>query len=170
MKKFAGALGNLVLAALVAAIFYGGYLVVRTNALAKDAAEYTDKAIRAVTDPWSADEFVKRAAPELLRQVGPQFMPKLFAWYAGLGKLKSLDRPAGRVGSGAYPGTSIRGAWAAYSAHAEFDAGPAEITLTLKRQGEGWQIANIQISAQAFSQMKQSPSPTDAQRPLVNGQ
>ena len=170
MKKYAGALGNLVLAALVAAIFYGGYLVVRTNALARDAAEYTDKAIRAVADPWSADEFVKRAAPELLRQAGPQFMPKLFAWYAGLGKLKSLDRPAGRVGSGAYPGTAIRGTWADYSAHAEFDAGPAEITLTLKRQGEDWQIANIQISAQAFSHMKQPPSSTDEHRPLVNRQ
>ena len=170
MKKYAGALGNLVLVALVAAIFYSGYLVVRTNALAKDAAEYTDKAIRAVTDPWSADEFVKRAAPELLRQVGPQFMPKLFAWYAGLGKLKSLDRPAGRVGSGAYPGTAIRGTWANYSAHAEFDAGPAEITLTLKRQGEDWQIANIQISAQAFSHMTQPPSSTDEQRPLVTRQ
>lgn len=157
MKKFAGALGNLVLVSIVVAIVYGGYLVVRTNALARDAAEYTEKAIRAVADPWSADEFAKRAAPELLRQVGPGFMPKLFAWYAGLGRLKSLDPPAGRVGSGAYPGTAIAGTWANYSAHAEFDAGPAEITLTLKRQEEGWQIANIQITAQAFSQMKQSP-------------
>ena len=169
MKKFTGVLGNLVLAALVAAIFYGGYLVVRTNAFAKDAAEYTEKAIRAMADPWSADEFVKRAAPELLRQADPKFLPALFAWYAGLGKLKSLDRPAGRVGSGAYPGTAINGTWADYSAHAEFDAGPAEITLTLKRQGEGWQIANIQISAEAFNHMKQSPSPADEQRPLANG-
>ena len=64
-------------------------------------------------------------------------MPELFAWYAGLGKLKSLDRPEGRVGSGVYPGTAINGTWADYSAHAEFDAGPAEITLTLKRQGGG---------------------------------
>ena len=167
MNKIAGALGNLVLATLVAAILYGGYLVVRTNTLAKDAAEYTDKAIRAVADPWSADEFVKRATPELLRQAGPQFMPKLFAWYAGLGKLKSLDRPAGRVGSGAYPGTSIMGTWADYSAHAEFDSGPAEILLILKRQGEGWQIANIQISAQAFNRMKPLPSPADEQRPLA---
>ena len=63
MKKFTGVLGNLVLAALVAAIFYGGYLVVRTNAFARDAAGYTEKAIRAIADPWSADEFAKRAAP-----------------------------------------------------------------------------------------------------------
>ena len=168
MKKFTGVLGNQVLAALVAAIFYGGYLVVRTNAFARDAAEYAEKAIP-MADPWSADEFVKRAAPELLRQADPKFLPALFAWYAGLGKLKSLDRPAGRVGSGAYPGTAINGIWADYSAHAEFDAGPAEITLTLKRQGEGWQIANIQISAEAFNHMKQSPSPADEQRPLANG-
>ena len=156
MQKVAGALGNVLLAAIVAAILYGGYLVVGTNALARDASEYTDKAIRAVADPWSADEFVKRAAPELMRQVSPDFMPKLFAWYAGLGKLKSLGRPAGRVGSGAYPGTAIMGKWAEYSAHAEFDAGPADIALTLKKQGEGWQIVNIQISSPAFSQMKQT--------------
>jgi hypothetical protein len=168
MNKLAGALGNVVLAALIVAIIYGAYLIARTNALARDASEYTEKAIRAMADPWSADEFVKRAAPETLRQGGEKFMPELFAYYSGLGKLKSLDKPAGRVGSGAYPGTAIKGAWADYSAHAEFDTGPAEISLTLKRQGAGWQIANIQISAEAFNRMTQSPSRTSDERPLVN--
>ncbi len=166
MNKFVGALGNLVIAALAAAIIYGGYLVVRTKALNEDAAEYSEKAILAMIDPWSSEQFVKRAAPELMRQGGDKFMPDLFVWYSALGKLKAIEKPIGRVGTGAYPGTAIAGTWADYSARAEFEAGPAEISLILKRTGNSWQIANLQIRAEAFFRMKPPPS-RQGEQPLI---
>ena len=166
MNKFVGALGNLVIAALVIAIIYGGYLVVRTKALNEDAAKYSEAAIRAMIDPWNSEEFVKRAAPETLRQGGEKFMPELFAWYSALGKLKAIEKPIGRVGTGAYPGTAIMGTWADYSARAEFEVGPAEIGLILKRAGDTWQIANIQIRAEAFARMKPPPS-QQGEQPLI---
>jgi hypothetical protein len=166
MNKFVIALGNFVAASLVVAIIYGGYLIVRTQALNEDAAGYSEKAIRAMVDPWDSNEFVKRAAPETMRQGGEKFMPELFAWYSALGKLKAIEKPIGRVGTGAYPGTAIKDTWAAYSARAEFEAGPAEIGLTLKRTGDTWQIANIQIRAEAFSRMKQPPT-RDGDQPLI---
>jgi hypothetical protein len=166
MNRFAGALGNLVIAALAIAIVYGGYLVVRTKALNDDAAQYSEKAIRAMADPWNSEEFVKRAAPETMGQGGDKFMPELFAWYSALGKLKSVEKPTGRVGTGAYPGTAIIGTWADYSARAEFEAGPAEIGLILKRVGDTWQIANFQIRAEVFSRLRPPPS-LQSEQPLI---
>jgi len=166
MNKFARALGNLVIAALAVAIVYGGYLVVRTKALNEDAAEYSQKAIRAMVDPWNSEEFVKRATPETMRQGGDKFMPELFAWYSALGRLKSVGKPIGRVGTGAYPGTAIIGTWADYSARAEFEAGPAEIGLILKRVGDTWQIANLQVRAEAFARLKPPPS-RQGDQPLI---
>jgi len=166
MSKLSIALGNIVAAALVVAIIYGGYLIVRTKQLNEDAAEYSERAIRAMVDPWDSNEFVKRAAPETMRQGGEKFMPELFAWYSALGKLKAIEKPIGRVGTGAFPGTAIRGTWADYSARAEFEAGPAEIILTLKRTGDTWQIANIEIRAEAFARLKRLPS-REGDRPSI---
>ena len=158
MNKFVIALGNFVAASLVVAIIYGGYLIVRTKQLNEDATEYSEKAIRAMVDPWNSNEFVKRAAPETMRQGGEKFMPELFEWYAALGKLNTIEKPIGRVGTGAFPGTAIKGTWADYSARAEFEAGPAEIGLILKKVDDGWQISNFQIRAEAFFRMRQPPS------------
>jgi len=158
VSKLSIALGNIVAALLVVGVLYGGYLIVRTKQLNEDATEYSEKAIRAMVDPWNSTEFVKRAAPEILRQGGEKFMPELFAWYSALGKPKVIEKPIGRVGTGAFPSTAIMGVWADFSAKAEFEAGPAEIGLILKRTGDTWQIANFEIRTEAFARMKQPPS------------
>ena len=156
-KKRFDRLGDLLLAAIVVLALYGGYVVIRTKALNADAAAYSEQAIRAMVDPWNADAFLRRAAPETKQRVGDRFMTDLFAWYAGLGKLEALDKPAGRVGVGAFPGTAIREMWAAYSAHAQFEAGPAEISVLLKREADAWQVAEVRIESEAFSRMRPPP-------------
>lgn len=157
MNRFLNALGNLFLAGVVVAIVAAAYLIVRTQNLNEDASRYVDRAVRAMVDPWSHQEMIKRAAPEMLRRGGEKFFPELFTWYSTLGKLKALGKPAGRVGTGAFPGTPIRGTWADFVVPAQFEAGPAEIKLTLKRTGEDWQIMNLQINSPAFAQKRKAP-------------
>ena len=165
MSKFVVWTGNAVAALLVVAIAYGAYLINRTKALNEDATEYTQDAIRAMVDPWNPAEFVKRAAPETMRQAGEKFVPELFAWYSRLGKLKTLYKPAGRVGTDAFAGSAMGTTWGAYSSRADFETGPAQIGVTLKRAGTTWQIADFQIRAEAFSRMRPPPS-RDGELPI----
>jgi hypothetical protein len=62
--------------------------------------------------------------------------------------------PAGRVGNGTFPGTRINGTWADYAVVGEFDAGPSEFRMILKRVDQGWQITGLQVASEALARKK----------------
>lgn len=131
--------------AILAAIILTAGIAVRTSLVSRDATAYVESALPQLVGGWNPRELERRLVPEMVTPRVREALPPLFASFSALGKLKSLDKPAGRIGSGAYPGTTINGTWAAYAADAEFEGGRARIELVLKRVDDGWQIATFRL-------------------------
>lgn len=138
-------LGLLMIIGVGAAIF-----IPRAASLNRDAVAYVETNIPAVVASWNPDELTKRAAPELLTPLLRGELPKLFAWFASLGKLKKLDKPIGRVYTGFSVGSHTNGTWGEYAVHADFEVGPAQITIILTRVGESWKIMGFHVDSPAF--------------------
>jgi hypothetical protein len=144
--------GNLLLAAIVAAFLYGGYVIYAIKRDNRDAAAYLVATVSAMAANWDYREVERRAAPGWLAPGDADSLRALFDHLRRLGRLQSLDTPVGRVGSGAYPGTRITGTWADYSVSGRFDAGPAQFRLVLMRTEPDWLIAGLQVDADALRQ------------------
>lgn len=146
--------GTLLLALIVAGAIYAGSIVAKTKRDNAEAATFIGEAVAAMAANWNAEELLKRAAPEWLSPADKAGLKALFARFAMLGKLKALHAPAGRVGNGPFPGTRINGTWAEYAVVGEFDAGPSEFRMILKRVDQGWQIAGFQVLSEALAKTK----------------
>lgn len=146
--------GNVLLALIVAGALYAGYIVVKTKRDNAEAAAYISAAVAAMAANWDVEELQKRAAPEWLSPADKAGLRTLFARLAALGKLKALDAPMGRVGNGAFPGTLINGTWAEYAVVGQFDAGPSEFRMVLKRVDDGWQVAAFRVRSDALAKKK----------------
>lgn len=151
MRRILNVLGALYALALLAAISAWAYVLWQNGKLNESAAAYLEANLPAIVRPWNAAELERRLAPEMLTAYNRNAIEGYFSSLAALGGLKSLGKPAGRVGRGAYPGTAINGTWAEYGVNAQFDAGPAEIKLVLKRVDEGWQIASFYVATAALA-------------------
>ncbi|HEX7811359.1 MAG TPA: hypothetical protein VF460_05580 [Burkholderiales bacterium] len=142
------------LALIVAGVVYAGWIVAKTKRDNAEAAAYVGETVAAMAANWDSDELLKRAAPEWLSPVDRAGIKAMFERFAALGKLKALHVPAGRVGNGAFPGTRINGTWADYAVVGEFDAGPSEFRMILKRVDQGWQITGLQVASEALARKK----------------
>jgi len=151
MTRAARISGNVVLALIIGAVIYAGYIVAKTKRDNAEAAAFISEAVAAMAMDWNADELLRRAAPEWLSAADKSGLKALFARFAALGKLKVLHPPAGRVGNGLFPGTRITGTWAEYAVVGEFDSGPTEFRMVLKRIDGGWQIAGFQVYSAALT-------------------
>jgi hypothetical protein len=131
--------------AVVAAMVVMFAVAMRTSHLGRDAAAYVESNVPAIVAGWNPAELERRVVPEMLSSRIREGIRGLFSELSSLGHLKSLAEPAGRIGSGAFPGTTINGTWADYGVEAQFDGGKARIQLILKRVDDGWQIAGFSV-------------------------
>lgn len=150
MNKFLKILGGIFLAVLVIVGVVAAIFIPKGLALDRDAVAYIETNVPPIVETWSSEELVRRAAPEMLSPSAKEQMPKMFSWLASLGKLKRLDKPVGQVGRGVYPGTQFSGTWGDYVANAEFDGGPAQIRVVLRRSGDSWQIIGFHVNSPAL--------------------
>ncbi|HZP91867.1 MAG TPA: hypothetical protein VFB20_03155 [Burkholderiales bacterium] len=149
MRRILNVVGALYAAALLTAISAWAYVLWHNGKLDESAAAYVEGNLPAIVRPWNAAALERRLAPEMLTAYNRHAIEEYFSGLAALGAPKSLGKPAGRVGRGVYPGTTINGTWAEYDVDAQFDAGPAEIKLVLKRVDDGWQIASFYVATAA---------------------
>lgn len=150
-------LGALLLISIIAAAAGGAIGWHKTRALQRDGAQYVEINVPLIVANWNADEVIKRSAPEFLVPAVREGFPQVFHVLSQLGKLKSLGKPAGvvtvadfQVSIGdkavAMPPQIRKPVWARYVVDAEFDAGPATLTMDLVRHDEGWQIIGFLIN------------------------
>jgi hypothetical protein len=76
-------------------------------------------------------------------------LDRLFVMFRQLGSFKHLDEPEGTVMSSALTGTGTTTV-GNYSAHAEFEKGPATIKIQLRRVNDTWQINGFRINSDVF--------------------
>ncbi len=147
MNKFLKILGGIFLTLLVAAGVVAAIFIPKWRALDKDVTAYIETNVPAIVVSWNSEELLKRGGAELLDSATPEQTAKVFSWMSRLGALKKLETPVGEIGIGTYSDTQLKGTWADYKAKAEFEAGPAQIRVVLKRAGETWQIVTFQINS-----------------------
>ncbi|HWQ37764.1 MAG TPA: hypothetical protein VNM24_04005 [Burkholderiales bacterium] len=140
--------------AILAAMLATGIVAARAWKLGKDAQDYFESSVRSIATGWEVSELKKRFVPEMLSPQAERAFRAYFSRLSALRTMKRLGKPAGRIGTGAYPGTTINGTWAEYTAHAEFESGGAQITLVLKRVSGGWQIAVFEVGLPAKPQAR----------------
>jgi len=144
--------GYVALALIVAGVLYAGQIVIKNKRNHAEAAAYVRTAVTAMAQDWNPGELIRRASPEWLSPADYPGVERMFADLALLGALKSLQEPAGRVGSGPYPGTRITGPWAEYAVKGEFAAGACEFHMVLQRMDDGWRITGLRLDSTALNE------------------
>jgi hypothetical protein len=149
MKKVLMLLGGVFLALVIVGIAVITIVAVKGSALDKESKQYADAAIPAIVSDWDIKELEQRTSPEFKSVLKDGDLEKLFGMFRRLGKLKEFK---GCKGASNISFTSEHGkvVSAAYVGSTEFEAGPAEIQLSLIKHGDQWQILGFRVNSKAF--------------------
>lgn len=158
MKKTLMILGSVFVLLIIAIAVAIGIVAVKGSALNKEGEQYANAAIPAIVSHWDMSELERRASPEFKAVANEGDLEKLFAMYRRLGNLKEYKGCQGSVNMSV---TSEHGKVisAAYVASAEFDAGPAEIQLSLVKHADQWQVSGFRVNSKAFLDQPPPPAP-----------
>lgn len=122
---------------------------VKGPVLDRESKQYADTSIPAIISQWDIQALRDRASPEFKAAVSDEVLDKLIRIYQKLGKLKEYKGANGQanVSLTLQQGAVIS---AKYIATADFEAGPATITLDLIKHGDQWQILSIRVDSKVF--------------------
>ena len=144
-------LGGVFLILLVVVAVGIGVIAIKGRGLDRESKQYVDSAIPAIVARWDEGEISRRASPEFKAAVGDDDLKRLVSMFRRLGR---LSRYNGSEGQANVSVTTAHGEVisAAYVAKADFEAGPAEIKLSLIKHGDQWQVLGIHINSRVFLQ------------------
>jgi hypothetical protein len=150
MKKLLIVLGAVFATIIVIVAILGIIMIPHWLRLNKDAKVYLTNNVPLIVDHWNPQNLFDRATPELIADARPREVDKLYDMFRQLGTLKHLNAPElGNIGSQAFSkqGTYTYGN---YTIHADFQKGPATISIQLLYMGTGWKINNFRINSDVF--------------------
>ncbi len=151
MKKTFLALGYLFLALLVVVAAVVGVLAVAGNRLDRESKAFVDAAVPAIVAHWDIDEIQKRASPEFDADVNYDDLAQ------DLDELRQMGKLVEYKGSTGESNITISFQWgyeitADYTATADFESAQADIRISLIRHNGEWQILDIQVNPEEFSE------------------
>ena len=155
VKKVLFILGAICLMLVVLIAAAVGFVAVRGSALDKESKAYIDKNVPVIFSNWDAQALWRCASPEFMQTTT---QAKLVTLFAGLshkfGKMQAYEGSDGQtyisdMVLSRHDGEVIR---AVYTARVAFDAGPANIKVTLIKGGERWQIEDLNIKSSVLLQ------------------
>lgn len=139
VKNILAGLGIVFLALIVCLLFLIGV----TRAFNASGHEYAVQSAGAIAKAWSLDELKQRAAPQLLANTPEESIKAIFATFAKLGPLQSVDDCKGQSGFNLNAGQPwITGM---YFCQVKFEQDTVELKLFLVRDNTGWKIGEMQM-------------------------
>jgi hypothetical protein len=143
---------------VLGALFFTGIvaLIMMGISLDKESKAFVDTAVPAIVSDWDVKEIQTRAGPEFNETTDYEDMQQLFDVLHGLGELQEYGGSSGESRILVSLGYGIM-ITAAYSAHADFESGSAEIHISLIRHDGQWQILGFEIA----------PEETDTGRDII---
>jgi hypothetical protein len=150
MKKLLIILGAIFLIMIILVAVGIGFVAVKGSALDKQSKAFVDRNVPLIFATWDDQELWSRASPEFM-QATPK--DKLDTFYTSLshklGKMRAYQGSKGQASMNATVLSSHSGEVisAAYTAHVIFDAGPADVKITLIKHGDEWQIKGFEINS-----------------------
>ena len=147
IKRTIQVCGILSLVLLLTAFAGTTYVLHRGHSLDRESHAFTDAAVTAVVSQWSADELLRRAAPQFLRASTPGAVRAFVAGAATrFGPLISYEGAQGQARSvtDKKRGTRVT---AIYISHALFQKGEAEFQIALVKVADRWMITEFHLSS-----------------------
>ncbi len=153
MKKTIMFLGYVFLALIV---IFGTVItaaVVMGKRLDRESRAYVDNAIPAIAAQWDIREVEQRASPEFNDDVDYDQLADYFDSLRDLGELKEYRGAEGdsNITLSLQNGYEIT---ADYTADVDFESGSMEIRISLIKHGKQWQILDLQINPEEYSERK----------------
>jgi hypothetical protein len=150
-KKILIVLGAIFLTLIILAAIGIGIAAVKGSALDKESKAYVDSTVPLVVSNWDEQTLLSRASPEFTQAVDKQSLDKLYIMFRKLGKLRVYEGSKGQsyMSMTTQSGKSIT---SVYVCKATFEAGPANIKVTLSKHGDKWEIAGLRVDSEAFLQ------------------
>lgn len=149
MKRIFTCLGVVVAIFIVVLVIVFAIFIPRAFQLGRDATTYIKSEVPKIVQNWNPQELIDRA-PELASTIKSKGdIDRLFAMFRQLGSLKQLDMPTGGVHIWASTNEESS-AVGNFTAHAEFENGPATIVIQLLRMDNTWKINGFEIRSKVF--------------------
>src|SRR5262249_20283141 len=135
-----------------------GYAVLVGSGHDKEAKQYADNSVIAITSHWDVNEFRSRASQELLKGTKQDDLVSLFTRFASLGPLvnyQGAKQHRWNVSVWTGKGKVIS---ADFLAHAKYTNGQAEIELNIVNASGVWKINGFHVDPVALIENKGSRS------------
>lgn len=126
-----------------------GSLALKMPGLNEESQAYADETIEAVCAEWDQAALEERLSPEFWEVTSRADLKKLFEIVGKLGPLETFEASQGEANIRRFLGQGEQ-VTAVYVADAEFEQGPATITLTLVKHGDDWQVAGFNVNSMEF--------------------
>lgn len=148
MKKAIMILGYAFLVLLVLLAVATATIAVFGKRLDTESKAFVDAALPAIVSDWDVRELQKRASPEFDDAVDYDELEDDFETLSQLGRLEEYKGSAGdsNIAISLQYGCEIT---ADYTANADFEAGSAEMRISLIKHGGTWQILDLEINPQS---------------------
>ena len=145
------ALGYIFLALIIVIAAVIGTLAVIGNRLDKESKAFVDAAIPAIAAHWDINEIQKRASPEFDGDVNYDDLAQDLDELRQMGKLVEYKGSVGQSNITVSFQLSYE-ITADYSASADFETASADIRISLIRHDGQWQILDIQVNPEEFTE------------------
>ncbi len=152
MKKTVTILGYAFIVFIILMIASVAGLVALGKKYDKESKAFVDTAVQAIAADWDIEELQKRASAEFNDEVDYESLAEDFITLQQLGKLVEYKGSTGD--SNITISLSGYAITADYTATAEFEAGSAEMQVSLVRREGRWQILDFSVSPESFTERK----------------
>ena len=117
----------------------------KLNALESEAGKFIDETIPLICNMWNVGMFLKYADSSLLEAIPQDRWERFFSDLAlTFGYLVQYQGRRGGIRVG------FTGATATYSVDAEFETGPATLSVSIRKRGNEWKITSFEIKNPPF--------------------
>ncbi len=151
VKKTITLLGYVFLVLIVGTAAAMGTLAVLGKRLNKESKTFVDAAVPAIVSGWDVEEIQKRASPEFNDEVDYDDLEQDLETLRQLGELVEYKGSSGDANIT----LSIRYGYeitADYTASADFEAGSADIHISLIKHDGQWQILDLTVNPEEFTE------------------
>ncbi len=152
MKKTVTILGYAFIVFIILMLAAVAGLVALGKKYDKESKAFVDTAVQAIAAEWNIEELQKRASSEFNDEVDYEGLAEDFITLQQLGKL--VEYKGSRGDSNITVSLSGYAVTADYRATAEFEAGSAEMQVSLVRREGRWQILDFSVSPESFTERK----------------
>ena len=159
MKKLFTCLGVVFAVIILVFVVLFAVFIPRAFKLGNEATAYIQSEVPKIVEHWNSQELIDRATPDLIAAAqSRENIDRMFVMYQQLGSLKHLDTPSGgvRINSSTMNGTVTV---ANYTVQADFEKGPATISIQLLKMGDAWKINGFKINSNALLPPAQNKEP-----------